>query len=132
MTPYIAAYIGALVAFLIIDGIWLGLVATDSYKSAIGHLMREQPQILPAATFYLMYCAVVVYFAIAPNMHKGWQAVAVSGAVLGFVAYGTYNMTNYSILKDWPLGITIKDWVWGTLVTSTTSVAGFYALKLIK
>ncbi len=49
------------------------------------------------------------------------------GALFGFVAYATYDLTNLSTLANWPVNITIIDMIWGTVLNSVVSVVGFYA-----
>jgi uncharacterized membrane protein len=43
--------------------------------------------------------------------------------------YGTYDMTNYATLKDWPLPLTVVDIVWGGFITSLAAVVGYYASR---
>ncbi|MCI5048794.1 MAG: DUF2177 family protein [Rickettsiales bacterium] len=126
MKLYIAAYFGALITYLIMDGVWLGLVARESYVQSMGDLLRDKPYpIAPWVIFYLSYCVAIVHLVISPNIDGSWKAVACSGALLGFVAYGAYNFTNYAVIAGWPLGITIKDLVWGTFVTTASSLVGW-------
>lgn len=126
----IIAYTATLLAYLILDGIWLGVIAKDSYVSAMAGLMREEYPIWPWVTFYGMYCYAITHLVIAPNMQSlSWKPVLISGAILGMAAYGAYNLTNIAIIKDWPLSITLKDWAWGVFVTSTSSVCGWVVAK---
>lgn len=131
LSKYALIYLAVLFTYLILDAIWLGLVAKSSYQEAIGPLMRaEGYPILPWVLFYVTYSFAIVYLVIHPNMGAASPVpVILSAAVLGIAAYGAYNLTNYAILKDWPLGITLKDWAWGTFITTASSVAGFYAAK---
>ena len=55
-----------------------------------------------------------------------WKTVGLA-ALLGFVAYGTYDFTNYATLKDWPLHIVVIDVIWGMSVTTMTALIGYYA-----
>ena len=65
---YIKMYVIAFVIFLAIDAIWLGLVAPKFYKSQIGHLMSEKPNLIAALVFYLLFIIGVVYFVVAPGI----------------------------------------------------------------
>lgn len=120
------AYLGALVTFLILDAIWLGLIMKNRYTSQLAHLMRENPNWAAAGIFYLVYLAGVVFLAVRPALAAGSGSLALLyGAVLGLLAYGTYEMTNYATLRDWPLGIVAMDILWGTLLTAVAAWAGF-------
>jgi uncharacterized membrane protein len=128
MSRYIVAYLSTLVVFLVLDGIWLGLLMGPTYKAQIGPLMLESPRIVPAALFYLGYIVGVIVFAILPGLEaQQWQRTALLGALLGLMAYGAYDMTNLATLKGWPLGISLNDMAWGAAVTSASATAGWFA-----
>lgn len=127
---YVIAYISAAVIFLGLDAVWLGLVAKNHYQSWIGHLMADQPNFFVAAVFYIVYLAGVVYFAIAPALQNGgWAQAAIAGAILGFIAYGTYDFTNLATLKGWPVSMVVADLIWGTFLTSAAATAGYFAAQ---
>ena len=122
------AYAGALVFFLAADMLWLGVLMTDSYQAWIGPLMREQPLLLPAAVFYLLYPAGLVVFAIRPALERpGAARAAALGAFFGLLAYGTYDLSNLATLKDWPLQLTLVDMVWGAALSCGSALAGYAA-----
>ncbi|MBU1312364.1 MAG: DUF2177 family protein [Alphaproteobacteria bacterium] len=126
MTP-VVAYVSTAIVFLGIDALWLGRVATTYYRGWIGNMMLEQPNFAAAAVFYLVYVAGVVYFAVMPALNGGgWTQAAIAGAILGFIAYGTYDMTNLATLKNWPIIMTVVDMSWGTILTSFAAVMGFF------
>ena len=128
---YIIAYIATAVVFFGLDFIWLSRVAIGFYKSKIGPLMLEKPNFAAAGIFYLFYIAGVVYFAVAPALSGGeWSTAVISGGILGFIAYGTYDMTNLSTLKNWSLSMSIVDIIWGTVLTSIAATAGFAITRL--
>jgi len=123
---YLIAYLATAIVFLTIDAIWLGLVATTFYKSMIGHLMADKVNFAAAAGFYLLYCVGIVIFAVAPALKSGdWTDAALYGALFGFFCYATYDMTNLSTLKDWPVTMAIIDIAWGTVLTGVAAVAGY-------
>ena len=128
---YIIAYIATAVVFFGLDFIWLSRVAIGFYKSKIGPLMLEKPNFAAAGIFYLFYIAGIVYFAVAPALSGGeWNTAMISGGILGFIAYGTYDMTNLSTLKNWSLSMSIVDIIWGTVLTSIAATAGFAITRM--
>lgn len=119
------AYLATAAVFFGLDFLWLGKLATSFYKSQLGELMRERPNLGAAGIFYLLYVAGIVYFAVHPNLLSGSPGQAfLAGAILGLIAYGTYDMTNLSTLKNWPLTLSLVDMAWGTLLTGTAAAAG--------
>jgi uncharacterized membrane protein len=63
-----------------------------------------------------------VVFAVLPAVSAGdWKVALGLGALLGFVAYATYDLTNLATLKQWPVKIVIIDLIWGTLLTAAVA-----------
>lgn len=125
MARYLLAYFAVGIVFLALDAVWLGVIAKDMYRAQIGHLMAPAVRPGPAAAFYLMYIAGVLYFAVSPALASGrWQDAVIPAAVLGFIAYGTYDFTNWAVMRDWPAGMSIIDVVWGTVLTAAAAAAG--------
>lgn len=128
MAPWMRAYLGALVAFCIMDAVWLGVIATDFYFDRLGGLLREDPDWAAAGVFYLGYIAGVVYFAVlATAPDAGWKAAAKRGALLGLLTYATYDMTNMATLVGWSLTVSVVDMIWGMVITGTAATAGYLA-----
>lgn len=126
---YLSAYAVALVLFLILDGLWLGLVARTFYTSRIGDLMLDQPRWGVAVVFYALYVVGLVYFAISGAMQPAnWQGATLNGALFGFFAYLTYNATNLSVFKGYDAVVAVVDTSWGTFVGAV--VAGGTVLIL--
>ena len=125
--PFFKAYGATLVAFLIFDAVWLGFLARDFYAAQLGPLLREDFSVVAAAIFYFGYAAGVVYFAILPS--RCWKGAARRGALLGLLAYGTYDLTNLATIVDWPLAMSLVDIVWGIVVTGCCTTAAFVATR---
>jgi uncharacterized membrane protein len=43
------------------------------------------------------------------------------GALLGLIAYGTYDLTSLAVMKGFTTKIAIIDMVWGTILTGAVS-----------
>ncbi len=129
---YLVAYIGTAIVFFGLDFIWLSKLAVNFYKREIGPLMLPKPNFAAAGIFYLFYIAGIVYFAVIPALDGGmWQSALLSGAILGFIAYGTYDMTNLSTLKGWSIKVCVADILWGTVLTGVAAVGGFALVQAI-
>jgi len=126
----LVAWFAAVLTFLVLDGISLGIVARDFYMSRLGDLMRQPVAVAPAAAFYLCYAAGIVFLAVRPlQADVTLASVALHGAVVGFLAYGTYDMTNLATIRDWPAVVSLVDLVWGTCLTATVAVAAAIAVR---
>ena len=125
------AYLATLVVFAIVDTLWLGVVARPFYRAELGDLLAPEIKLWAAVLFYLVYSAGIVVFAVLPAIRAESPVTAlVMGALFGFFAYATYDLTNLATLRDWPLRMSIVDIAWGTLITGTTATAAAYATRL--
>lgn len=122
-TP-LTAYFSGLIVMGILDACWLGFATSRLYRPGIGHLMTDKPVIPAAILFYLFYAAGLAYLVTLPALAAGGLGAAVTrGAVLGLIAYGTYDLTSLAIMQGWPLNVTIADMIWGAVVTGVTAGA---------
>lgn len=126
LQTYVVAYLATAIVFFGIDFIWLSTMTSSFYRSRMGEMLVDQPNFVAAALFYLVYVAGVVHLAVMPALSGGsLVTVLVSGAVLGLVAYGTYDMTNLATLKNWSLSLSVVDMAWGTFLTSFAATSGY-------
>jgi uncharacterized membrane protein len=122
MSKQIITYLATLVVFLAIDMVWLGWIARSTYVAEMGELIRKQPNIVAAVVFYLLYSAGLMFFAINPGMKAGsiMQSVLL-GAALGLIAYGTYDLTNLSVVNGFTVRIAMIDLAWGTFLSAASA-----------
>ncbi len=111
-------YFATLIIFSIIDGTWLYFMGAQ-YKIWLSTLFAPQFNLVPAILFYFLYSAGLLFFVINPSLrnHTSLISVFLAGAFLGLCAYGTYDLTNQSVLRDWPLIVTVIDIAWGAFAT---------------
>lgn len=120
----------ALPVFIVIDMVWLGLVAKSFYKKHLGFLMRPDVQWPAAAAFYLLFVAGLVLFVIEPALQRSsWVHAVYRGALFGLICYATYDLTNLATLKGWPVAVTFVDLVWGAALAASVSVITFLVAK---
>lgn len=124
------AYLIAMVIFLVLDMLWLGVVARGMYNARIGGMLLEKPNWTAAGIFYLLFVAGLVYFAIAQNVAAGdWRAAGVAGALYGFFCYATYNWTNLAVMKGYDPLVAVIDNCWGVVVAGVSAAATVAVLK---
>ena len=129
MSKYFATYAVTFVVMVALDMIWLGFVAKSFYQEGIGHLMAEKPVVPVAVAFYVMYAIGLVFFAVVVNeASTGYGKTVLHGALFGFFAYATYDLTNLATLKNWPVGLALLDMAWGAVVSAVSALAGKAAL----
>ncbi len=124
MTPARAAvvYLVTVPIFLLIDLIWLGLVARGFYQRHLGYLFRPQVNWTAAVIFYLLFIVGIIMFAVKPALDaQSPMRALVYGAAFGFFTYATYDLTNLATIRDWPLIVTVVDLIWGTVLCSSVA-----------
>lgn len=127
---YLKAYLGTVISFLVVDAIWITAVVRGLYDREVGHLLRETPEIVPAAVFYLAYAAGIVALAVRPALSaRSCRIAAMNGGIVGAIAYGTYTVTNFSVFEGWPVVLVWTDIAWGVFITALSSTCGYYAAK---
>ncbi|MBW9114831.1 DUF2177 family protein [Rhizobium cauense] len=125
---YAISYAATAIVFLGLDFLWLTGSSTF-YRSRIGELLLDRPNFIAAAAFYLIYVTGVCFFAVMPAISSGrWTIALVSGALLGLIAFGTYDMTNMATIKGWSLEVSLVDMVWGVFITTASALAGYFSV----
>ena len=128
MPEFLVTYLAIGIVFFALDFCWLAFASSRLYKPGIGRLMLARPNLQVAGLFYLLYVAGITVLAVMPNANGPWWAAALAGAMLGLVAYGTYDFTNLATLNGWSLRVTLADLAWGTALTAVASTGGRLAL----
>ncbi len=127
---HVLLYIVTASVFLALDVVMLKKVMYPLFSSNIGPMMLEDLRMGPAAVFYLFYVVGVVWFVSIPALNVGSIAQAFfAGAVLGALAYGTYEFTNFATLKGWTAQMVMVDVIWGAVLTGTSAAVGVAATK---
>ena len=131
MTRLLLAYTGTLVAFALLDLVWLGYVARGFYQSQVGALLRSPPRWWAALLLYALYAAGVTGFVVVPALDGGsLVGVLAVGAAFGLVVYGTYDLTNLAVLRGWAPAAAAVDVAWGAAVSAAAAAAGFGLARL--
>jgi len=111
--------------FLALDAVMLTLVMKPLFTRHLGDIMRDSPMLAPAGLFYLAYVAGLVFLVSLPALRDADPTrAALHGAIIGAMAYGTYEFTSMSIMKDWSWAMVATDTTWGAVLTGFSAWAG--------
>ena len=70
----------------------------------------------------------LVYFAGLPAIRDGSAVTAlVNGALIGLIAYACYEMTSYTIMRDWHINLVLTDMAWGVVISGLSAWLGALA-----
>jgi uncharacterized membrane protein len=118
--------------FLIADALMLRTVIQPLFQSHLKTQLLDGLRLLPALLFYLTYMFGILWFASLPALRDGTPVSAlINGAVLGFVAYGTYELTSWTVMRDWHFSMVAVDWAWGTVITAFAAWGGVMIARAV-
>ena len=121
-------YAVALTSFLVIDLLWLGVIARSFYRSELGHLMRGDVNWAAAVAFYVVFVLGIVVLVVWPAMERESLAQALLlGALFGLVTYAAYDLTNLATLEGFPLRMVVVDMIWGMALCTGISAITYLA-----
>lgn len=118
--------------FLIADAIMLPKVVKPMFERHLGDAMLDSPRAVPAALFYFLYLAGIVWFAGWPALQTGAAQMALlNGALLGLVAYGTYELVSWTVMRRWHRSMVVLDMAWGTALSAVSAWGGVLAAQAV-
>lgn len=125
-------YLLTTVIFLAIDAVGISFIIKPLFDRHIGDLYPDQMRVVPAALFYLAYVAGIIWFVSWPGFREADTfKIALNGALLGLMCYGTYEFTNYATLRAWSPQQVVMDTLWGGLLTGFAAWAGVMVTRAI-
>jgi len=115
-------YLVAAATFLVLDLVWLGVVAAPLYEDLLGDLLAEQPNALAATAFYALFLVGLLHFVVDPAVARRSVARAArDGALFGLVTYATWDLTSLAVLADFPAALVPVDLAWGALLSAAVA-----------
>jgi uncharacterized membrane protein len=117
--------------FLVADAIMLSSVIKPLFQKHLGEGLLDGLRLPAAILFYVLYLFGMVWFAGLPGLREGVGTAALNGALLGLVAYGTYELTSWAVMKNWHPAMVATDLAWGTVLTAGSVTAGVLAARLL-
>lgn len=132
MLKLLGVYVVVTVTLLVLDMVWLRGIAAAWYEEGLRHLMAPRVDLQAAGAFYLLYPVGLMIFAVLPNEDSTLLRAVGMGALFGFFAYATYDLSNLATLRDWPLNLSLLDMAWGTLVSGLSVGAGKLCLDALR
>ena len=132
LLSYIKLYVLTVPVFFIVDLLWLGIIAKKLYRKELGFILADRVNWSAAITFYLIYIAGIIFFAVRPALttQSFYQALYL-GALYGFFTYATYDLTNMATIDNWPLKIVVVDIAWGTILCLLVAASSFLIAQML-
>ncbi len=116
-----------MLVMLVLDVPMIKYVIQPTLARSAKSLIASKPDGVAALVFYVGYVSIVVF--LTDKFANNTREAFVGGALLGLLAYGTYEFTNKAVIKDWPWTMVAVDTVWGVILTATIAGLVFYAFS---
>jgi|TARA_Y100000389_G_C17436914_1_gene506104 uncharacterized membrane protein len=127
---YIKLFLTSFVTFLLLDAIWLGLIARTFYAKNLALYLTDNVIWPSALIFYVIFNIGLLVFVILPSIEKNsYSTLVIYSLLYGLVTFATYDLTNLATIRDWPLIVSIVDMSYGMFVALASASAAFYANK---
>ena len=121
----------SIVFFLVLDALFIGAFMKD-WHSLLLRVQGEKMEVrmLSALGAYILMVLAWVYFVYKPYLvHKSITQAVKTSAMLGFVIYGIFELTNFAIIKKWSMKFVLLDTFWGAILYALVS---YFTLSLLK
>lgn len=108
----IKTFIKIFILLVLVDLIWLKLVAQKKYKVMIKDIQGEDMKVkmLPAFFVYILMSILLMLFGSSD----------IRNFILGACTYGVYDMTNLTIFNKFDTKFAIADMIWGGILFTIT------------
>lgn len=128
-------WLGGTLVFVAMDMVWLGFVAARFYRGQLSAFLgitdgRMDVNIPAALATWALIVLGIVVLVLPRTAGSGsaWSGL-LWGALFGFIVYGVYDLTNLSVLRGWPVAMTVVDMAWGTVACGVVGAALTYASR---
>lgn len=123
MKRYLVLYFATLLTMVPLDMLFIGKVAKPVFSEDIGPMLSQNPNMVAAVIFYILYAAGILVFASVTA--ASWKTALLYSALFGFMAYMTFELTNRVILQGWTWRLVALDLAWGTVVSAIAGTVGW-------
>jgi len=101
---------------LVLDGIWIWLVAGNAFSSMVQNIQGSAMKIRPGGALVAYAAMILLFNQFITKESSGWDAF-----LLGFLSYAIYDGTNYALIDKWDLQTAVVDACWGACLFWLTS-----------
>jgi len=125
-----------LIIFMILiflDIVWLSFAWSRVYLPGFHKVGKIRsfgyPTLTLALLTYFLLAYGIRFYALENVKNKTVGKIITEAALLGFISYSIYNLTNLAVFNDYSTNMALIDIIWGTFLTTTTSLITLYIVK---
>lgn len=130
-TDALWVYVISLVVLLVLDAVWIGVLARGFYRRELNKILKPRPYMPAVFMLYAVLAASFAYFAVLPGIEAQSLYLSLSnGFILGAAIFGLYSLSTFSLINGWSRWLAVVDFIWG-LALSLVTAGGTYLLFLL-
>lgn len=123
------------ITLLVLDYIWLGIVTKDFIIREFWNLVAVKDwsievNLSAGLLAWAAISALVVTFVTL--QFQGYGQVALYWALIGFLSYAMYDLTNLTFIQNYSLKFPLVDIAWGTFACSMVGLTSYSFYNFIK
>ena len=124
----VVEYLIASILLVIIDGVWLSVVAKNIFDIQIKRIQKTEMKLklTPAVLAYIFLVFGINYFIIKP------RKTPLDAAYLGWIIYFVFDFTNLAIFEKYAWITAFIDGVWGGVLFWLTTTITYLIIKFVK
>lgn len=124
------AFIVSFVGYIVLDLLWLGIIAKPIVTKFLSPWMTDGFKIAPAIAVYVLLALGLTFFVIPKS--DSWYMALLFGAVMGLVVYGVYDLTNLSTIANWPWKFVLVDIGWGIVSGGIVGMITYFVTQALR
>jgi len=131
----IKLFVISLVAFIALDCLWIFFLMKDMYKeklAVVSHMggagILDYKCLAALAVWALIVKGIILF--VLPRTHGSYLCALLKGGIYGLIIYGTYELTNYAVLPNWPTEIVGYDIAWGVFICAVVTAFAVWMAKM--
>ena len=122
------------ITFIIVDYLWLGLIAKNFMSKQLSHIARMKGEsispFMPSGAAVYVAMTIALEFFVFNRGNADLLSLVMQGALLGFLIYSVFDFTNHAILKNYPVPFMIVDITAGTTLFAIVTALSFWVRQI--
>jgi uncharacterized membrane protein len=120
-------YLKFIAILLAVDSIWL-YGNFEGHKKQFESVQKSPLKVDKLSGFLFYIVAAIAHFKFVKPYSYTKQDAFKNGALMGFLMYATFDVTNKAVFSDYKWDYAIKDTLWGSFAMGVASYV-YYSIK---
>jgi len=131
----LVAYVAWFITLLLLDYVWLWFVVKNFTIREFWSLITVENwaiKINLAAGVLAWVIIAIMVVTFVTLKYNSYKEILIYWALLWFLSYAMYDLTNYAFINNYSLKFTIIDIAWWTFACMVVALSSYYFYNLVK